>query len=163
MTQKTQKRNGRPPSEFSEGVLRLMDAYEGCGTVSDLCEYLQISSTVFYKWLKYEERFSEAVTRAKDFTDDAVENALLKRALGFEFTETSERKSDGGDDDKGEKYVYTETRKFVPGDVGAQKHWLAVRRGEKWNVAKKVEVSGDYQAMLKKYADDDQDAPSDDA
>jgi len=58
--------------------------------------------------------------------DSRVENALLKRALGYEYTETRYEETD-----KGEKRV--EVTKHVPPDPRAAIFWLKNRRPDKWS------------------------------
>lgn len=142
------KPTGRPRTELTDGVFDILEGYRGPGTVSDLCRELNISNTVFYKWLNQSVQFNEIIKRIRDRTDDEVESALLKRAIGFEYTEVRNRQVDGGGGEGDEeKHVYEEVTRYVPGDVGAQKHWLSVRRPE-WNVVRKVEVSTDYHRSL---------------
>ena len=73
--------------------------------------------------------------------DRQVENALLKRALGYEYKEVSE-KFEGG--------VLTErkiTKKHVVPDITAQIFWLKNRKPEEWRdkreVDSKVEIESD--------------------
>jgi len=140
---------GRPRMELTPAVFDILEEYNGPGTVSDLCRELNISNVVFYKWMNESEEFRGTIKRVRDRVDDEVENALLQRARGFGYTETRKRTTDDGGDD-GVSEMYEEREVYVPGDVGAQKHWLAVRRPE-WNVAKKVEVSTDYHQNLLHY------------
>ena len=72
---KTKSKRGAPEVEITGRVISLLDSYEGCGTVTDMCEHLGIKNPTFYKWLNNDDRFAEAVQRAREFTDDAVENA----------------------------------------------------------------------------------------
>lgn len=64
-----------------------------------------------------------------------MENALLKRALGYSYTET---KVENGPDGK----KVTKTVKEVLPDTTAQIFWLKNRRGNKWKDKQDVEHSG---------------------
>lgn len=151
---KNKRKAGAPEVELTGRALSLLDSYEGCGTVSDLCEYLGIKNTTFYKWFNNDDQFAEAVQRAREFTDDAVENAMLKRALGFEYIETTEKAEDGEKDGSG-KTSNIVRKVYVPGDVGAQKNWLSNRRPDRWREKKTIELTGSYHDLLAQFADED--------
>ena len=53
----------------------------------DICNYLGITYTTFYKWISKYPEFENAIKNGKEVVDRKVENALLKRCLGFEYTE----------------------------------------------------------------------------
>lgn len=75
-----------------------------------------------------EKRFpeiSEALKKGKEIVDIQVENALLKRALGYSYTEVMTEESTDGS-------KHRETVKFVPPDTTAQIFWLKNRRPEFW-------------------------------
>jgi hypothetical protein len=149
----TRKRTGRPSNEFSADILRLMEQYQGSSTVTHMCEYLGISSTVFYKWLANEPTFSEAVMEAKSRVDDLVEAAFLKRAKGYRYSEVSERTEEGIDKEGNaiSKYVRVETPKHLPPDAGAALNWLKNRRPDQWRDKTVVELTGDHAAMVEQF------------
>lgn len=94
---------------------------------------------------EYKNRFpeiDEAIKKGKAPVDIAVEDALLKRALGYEYEEVIEEVTQvpvtvkGKDgtitiETKTEKHV-RRTKKHVPADVTAQIYWLKNRRRGKW-------------------------------
>ena len=61
-----------------------------------------------------------------DITSYQVEDALLKRALGFSYSEVREVEKSSGTE-------VTTTYKEVPPDVSAATIWLKSRKGEVWN------------------------------
>lgn len=96
-----------------------------------IAEKLGISVAAYYKYQKDNIEFLEAIKRGKAPVDTAVENALLKRALGYEYEETSteyERGKDGNPVAVGTK----RTKKTIPPDVGAIAFWLKNRRPDLW-------------------------------
>lgn len=139
-------KRGRPPMEFGPTVIDALDKYTGSGTVTDLCKYLAISNTVFYKWAASYDEFNDAVSRVRDRVDDEVENALLKRAKGFDYDEITERTEDG----EQSKQISQIKRIHVAPDPGAAKHWLANRRPDKWRDKKILQVEGDHVELLEK-------------
>ena len=68
---------------------------------------------------------SEALKKGKEVIDRQVENALLKRALGYSYDEIMVEESDTG----AKRRV---TTKFVVPDTTAQIFWLRNRRPDMW-------------------------------
>jgi len=105
-----------------------------------IAQNIGISQQTFYDWSKRFPEFSEAIKKGKAPVDFQVENALLKRALGYEYTETRIRRQITGYQTIDGKRVpiysdrtYEEaTKKYVPGDVLAQIYWLKNRRPDIW-------------------------------
>ena len=62
---------------------------------------------------------------SKPLTDYEVENALLKKALGYLYDEVKESEKEKGDE-------ITTTHKEYPPDVSAAKIWLESRCPEYW-------------------------------
>lgn len=87
---------------------------------------LDLSGRDMTKIKKQEPGIVEELEQAKLLTDYAVEDALLKRALGYVATEVRESEKPGGTE------VVTTTKEIAP-DVGAASAWLKIRRGEVWN------------------------------
>ena len=56
-------------------------------TDEQIAKNLGISKTTFYKYLKDHIELSELLKKSKEVVDIQVENALLKRALGYSFNE----------------------------------------------------------------------------
>ena len=78
---------------------------------------------------------SEALKRGKEVVDIQVENALLKRALGYSYTE---KKTENGPDGK----KVTVTVKEVIPDTTAQIFWLKNRRPDVWRDKQEIEHGG---------------------
>lgn len=81
-----------------------------------------------WKWRARYPALAEALRKGREVVDYAVENAMLKRALGYQYTET--RTETGAD----EKVVQTE--KHMPPNVNAAAFWLRNRKPEVWNKPK---------------------------
>lgn len=98
-----------------------------------------INSDTLYTWKGKYPEISEALKKGKEIVDIQVENALLRRALGYDYQEERVEVSE----DKGRKV--TQTLKHVPGDTTAQIFWLKNRRPDKWR--DKPTVDGDSEAL----------------
>jgi transposase-like protein len=88
-------------------------------TEVEICKELKISKATLYRWRHAHPEVEEALKQSRDFIDSLVEDALLKRALGFKYKEQTVTKA-------GEVVEITKT--VIP-DVGAEAFWLKSRRG----------------------------------
>lgn len=154
MTKK--KKGGRPSKYESEwkDKLIIIEGWARDGLVDEqIAEKMSIHPSTLYDWKKKYPEFSEALKRGKDVIDREVENALLKRALGYEYDEvTKERiikkdmKGDYAIDLQGfpiSEMVTTKivTKQVVP-DTTAQIFWLKNRKPEQWRDKRETEVTG---------------------
>lgn len=100
-----------------------------------------ISHDTFYAWVKRFPDFSEALKSGRAPVDIAVENAMLKAALGYDSEEVIEERA--WDADR-EEMVVVGTRtvtKRVPPNVTAQIFWLKNRKPEQWRDRRDVAVA----------------------
>lgn len=98
---------------------------------------LGISEDTFYNYKNKYTEFSEALKKGKEVIDFEVENALLKRALGYKYDEITKELVDGN---------MVETKrvtKEVQPDTTAQIFWLKNRKPKEWRDKKDVEMSGE--------------------
>nr|DAW39138.1 MAG TPA: terminase small subunit [Caudoviricetes sp.] len=100
-----------------------------------------INPATLYDWKNKYPKISEALKKGKEVVDIQVENALLKRALGYDYQEQRIEKSDKD----GTKII--QTIRHVPADTTAQIFWLKNRRPDKWR--DKPETPGDTDALKK--------------
>lgn len=112
---------------------------EGLTDVEVARNKLGICPTTFYSWLKKCPEMRQAVNEGKAPVDDMVEDALLKRALGYEATE-------GRINEDGSKIMI---KKHIPGDTTALIFWLKNRRKDRWRDKWDVEVTGELPVVIK--------------
>lgn len=110
-------------------------------TDEQIASNMGINVGTLYRWKQSHCEICEALKKGKEVVDRLVENALLKRALGFEYEEVSNKYENG---------VLTErkvTKKQVVPDTTAQIFWLKNRKPEEWRdkreVDSKVEIEND--------------------
>lgn len=118
-----------------EGLLKIEGWARDGLTDEQIAENAGINPATLYVWKKKYPEISETLKRGKEVVDRQVENALLKRALGYEYEEVKE---------KFEGNVMTErtvTKKEVVPDVTAQIFWLKNRKREAWADRQNVEIS----------------------
>ena len=134
--------NGKYQQWLEPEGLTLMEGWARDGlTDEQIAGNIGINTSTLYDWKNKFSKISEALKKGKEVVDIQVENALLKRALGYEFQETRVEKSDKD----GTKII--QTLKHIPADTTAQIFWLKNRRPDKWR--DKPEMPGDSD-MLKK-------------
>ena len=110
----------------SEGLLKIEGWARDGLTDEQIAKNIGISRSTLNVWKDRYSDISDALKKGKDVIDRQVENALLKRALGYEYEEVKEKFEDG---------VITErtvTKKEVAPDTTAQIFWLKNRKPDKW-------------------------------
>jgi hypothetical protein len=105
-----------------ENLLRLEGWARDGLTDEQICEKMGIGKTAFYDWKNKYPKFAEALKKGKEVVDRQVENALLKRALGYTYTEETVT-------NKGE--VVT-VEKYEPPNTTAIIFWLKNRKPADW-------------------------------
>ena len=107
-------------------------------TDAQIAAKMGIGTSTLYKYQTQHEEIVEALKRGKAPVDNDVENALLKRAMGFEYEEVTTEiieQSDGSQ----RKHI-KRTKKMVVPDTMAAIYWLNNRRPDLWKNRKAVEV-----------------------
>ena len=130
-----------------EGLLKIEGWARDGLTDEQIAENAGINPATLYVWKKKYPEISETLKRGKEVVDRQVENALLKRALGYEYEEVKE---------KFEGNVMTErtvTKKEVIPDVTAQIFWLKNRKREAWADRQNIELSQPIDDSIKEMED----------
>lgn len=118
-------------------------------TNEQIAKNIGINTDTFYTWRKKYPDISEALKKGKAPIDFEVENALLKRALGFEYEETETVFEDV--DGKPKKRI-KKTVKYVPPDTSACIFWLKNRKPNHWrkmNEAVENKLKAETEKLLK--------------
>lgn len=123
--------------------LILLEAWARDGlTDEQIAAKMGICRDTLIQWKKKYSDISDALKKGKDVVDIQVENALLKRALGYEYEEISEKYEMGI---LVEKKV---TKKQVVPDTTAQIFWLKNRKPDDWRDKREVDVEGSEGVMI---------------
>lgn len=113
---------------------------------TQIAKNIGISTVTLYAWKNSYPSFANALKKGKEVVDIEVENALLKRALGYSYVEVTKERVKETDPETGEQIlvlrVTKEVTKEVLPDVGAQIFWLKNRKSQSWKNKEEVEVSG---------------------
>jgi hypothetical protein len=120
-----------------EGKVRLQGWARDGLSDEQLAEKMGICTSTFYAWKNKYPEISEALKEGKDVADRKVENALYKRACGFEYEEvTTERDEING------KMITKRVTKFYPPDPTSMIFWLKNRKPDEWRDKRETEVTG---------------------
>lgn len=118
-----------------DGLLRL-EAYARDGlTDEQIAHNMGVSPATLYNYKRDHLEILEALKKGKEVVDIQVENALLKRALGYSYEEKKVEVSEEGT-------KVTKTIKEVVPDTTAQIFWLKNRRPDRWRDKQDIEHSG---------------------
>ena len=116
-------------------------------TDKQIADKIGITAKTLYEWINRFGEICDALKRGKAPVDIQVENALLKRALGYEYEEvTTEITETPYIDKKGRERIRKQkhvkkTKKIVPPETAAQIFWLKNRRPDKWRDKREEAVS----------------------
>lgn len=115
-----------------DGVILITSWRRDGMTFRDIANKIGINENTFHDWCRENPQLKDVKTTTKELVDYRVENALLKRALGFKSTEikvTIGKKIVGG-----EMFQVLEekTTKDVAPDVTACLAWLNNKKFQEW-------------------------------
>lgn len=91
-------------------------------TDKQIAESIGLGIRTFYEWKHKHPHFSQALNKYRGLANMYVENALMRSALGYDYTEEQVSK-DG---------FPVEIRKHITGSVAAQKYYLNNRMPERY-------------------------------
>lgn len=124
-----------------EGLLLLQSWARDGLTDEQIAKNIGISRSTLSEWKNKYPDISDTLKKGKEIVDIQVENALLKRALGYEYEEVEE--SETFNPDTGETTKTRRIIKHVVADTTAQIFWLKNRRPDKWRNREEIEVRND--------------------
>lgn len=117
-----------------EGLLKLEDWARKGLTDEQISYNMGITAKTLYEWKKKYSNICESLKKGKEVVDIQVENALLKRALGYSYVETKIKK------EYGEITEEINVTKEIPPDPTSAIFWLKNRRPEQWREKREVIV-----------------------
>jgi hypothetical protein len=131
---------GRPSGYQANFAKTARKCCELGATNADLAVALNVSLGTVKHWRATKPDFAAALVIGRDVADAVVERSLYERATGWDYEETKVTSSGG-------QVFQTIVTTHVPGDVTAQRFWLANRRKREWSLTpdKRIELAlGDF-------------------
>lgn len=105
-------------------------------THKEIADNLGISLQSFDNYVRRYEDFADAVDAGAEECEIHIENAMVKRALGYSYKEVTRERKLVVDPETGEEeyrlVVTKSVTKHVPPDVGAQQYYLEHRVPKRW-------------------------------
>ena len=134
--------------------LILVEAWARNGlTDEQISKNLGIAYSTFREYVKKYSALSAALKKGKEIVDIEVENALLKRALGYKYDEVTKELIEDKEAGIAELKVTKVVTKEVVPDTTAQIFWLKNRKPEEWRDKKEVKHDGNinnpYESLTK--------------
>lgn len=126
---------------LSEPGLKLIAGWRRQGTpLTKIAEdYIGISRSAFFgHWLKESEDLRKAVETSKEVADMSVEEALYKRAVGYDYWEEQYELIEG------ELRLVKRWKRHLPPDTKAILHWLFNRMPGMWRAVQEPLESTQY-------------------
>lgn len=121
-----------------EGLLRIEGWARDGLTDIQIAHNIGVTRKSLHSWKTRFPEIANALKKGKEVVDIQVENALLKRALGYEVTEYVI-------DSDGKKRA---VKKQVVPDVTAMIFWLKNRKPQEWRDKRDVQVEGRLPVVL---------------
>lgn len=133
---------------ISEENLLKLEAWARDGlTEADIANNIGISTVTLWDWKNKHPNILNALKKGKEVADIRVENALYKRAIGYDAIETKTIV-----DDKGKVTEIKQVKHIAP-DTTAQIFWLKNRRPELWRDKVVVDANVNDSEKLKDVQD----------
>ena len=147
--EETKRINGNAkykPWLTDDGLLRV-EGWARDGLIdSQIAHNMGIAYSTFRDWCGKFPALSAALKKGKAPVDIEVENALLKRALGYDYEEITTEIFDMPDGTQ-RKHIKKVTKMVVP-DTTAQIFWLKNRRPDKWRDKVETPITADKNAPI---------------
>ncbi|MGG1518733.1 helix-turn-helix domain-containing protein [Paenibacillus oryzisoli] len=129
-----------------EGLVQIEGWARDGLTDEQLAHNMGIRAGTLYEWKKRFPDISDALKKGKEVVDRQVENALLKRALGYTYDEVTKERTNTLDENGNVVAALVETKvvtKEVQPDTTAQIFWLKNRKPAEWRDKQVVEHEGE--------------------
>lgn len=132
-----------------DGLLKVQGwARDGLSN-EQIAHNMGITFQTLYKWQDKYSELREALKKGKEVVDREVENALLKRAMGYETVEEVEEPVEDKETGEVQMRVTKRVKKQVAPDVTAQIFWLKNRKPTEFRDKHDVEFKGELPVVLR--------------
>lgn len=154
MAEPIKKKRGRPREDIYEKYVRgkeeiiAADCLNGADNAG-LAKRLGCGKTTLGKLIRNYPDFKKLIKESKTDADLKVQSALYKRALGYEYEETT-TKVTVNKDGEGTTTFVEKTKKHLAPDTAAAFIWLKNRMPEEWKDKQEINITSDpFTELLK--------------
>ncbi len=138
-----------------EGLLKLAGwARDGLTDEQIACN-MGIRRETLIEWKKKYPNISNTLKKNKEIVDYEVENALLKRALGYDYTETTRERMLNKETGEYELVITKEVHKEIAPDTTAGIFWLKNRKPEDWRDKRDISLEGNLNNNIANLSDEE--------
>lgn len=117
-----------------EGLIKIEGWAKDGLSDEQIAHNIGINKGTIYQWKKKYKVIDDVLKKGKEVVDRQVENALLKRALGYDYEEETKTVAESG------KKSIKVVKKHIPPDTTAIIFWLKNRKREQWRDVNKIEI-----------------------
>lgn len=134
---------GKYEKWLTKDGLIVLEGWARDGLTDEQIAYnMGITAKTLYVWKNKYGEISESLKRGKEVIDRHVENALLKRALGYQFDEVTKENVFDEQEGRYDLKITKVVTKEVHPDTTAQIFWLKNRKPQQWRDKQDIEHSG---------------------
>ena len=109
---------------------------------AQIAENIGICEDTLYTWKKKYPEISESLKKGKEVVDIQLENAMMKKALGYKYQEATKELVDG------KLQITKVVMKEAQPDSVALKFLLINRMGDKWKSKQDVDMTGNLEIVF---------------
>lgn len=136
-------RHGKYEDWLTEDGLLKVQGWARDGLSNEqIAHNIGITAKTLCEWQNRFSEFRNAIKKGKEVVDREVENAMLKRALGYEYDEVTQEPVTDKDTGVTEMRVTKRVTKQIVPDVTAQIFWLKNRKPQEFRDKHDVDLSG---------------------
>ncbi len=133
---------------LEQDKLVLLEGWARSGLTNEqIAKNIGISPKTLYEWQNKHSDIRNTLKKGKEVVDFEVENALLKRALGYKYMETTKELIKNPKTKQYELKITKEIEKEVPPDTTAQIYWLKNRKPLEWRDKIQIENNESAKAI----------------
>mgnify|MGYP000858028883 CR=1 FL=1 len=123
-----------------EGLLKIEGWARDGLTDEQIAKNIGIRRETLYAWKKKYPNISNSLKKGKEVVDREVENALLKKALGYRYEEVTKEVMENPQTGRMSLAVTKIVTKEVIPDTTAQIFWLKNRKPDAWRDKKDIDA-----------------------
>jgi hypothetical protein len=136
LTIRRKRGGGRPPKYRPEYAKIAGLMLKRGATINELAEAFGVTNSAVHYWKTKHPEFFEQFSVVSEALIARAEQSLADRAVGYTYDSVKVFSYKGIP-------VIIPIKEHVPPDVGALKHYLAVKKPDMWRIKEEIEMSGD--------------------